>query len=348
MNASTLHTAVLYDGLPMNFRLMQRILYSLFLLLAPLALRAGEPSDFVRPPYLRLGDTVGLVAPAGRLPATVDTARIRELFASWGLHAKFAPHCCDAAEPYFSASDADRAADLQAMIADSSVRAVVACRGGYGSVRLLPLLRLEELRWNPKWLVGFSDITTLHLALARIGVESIHGPMPGSALFWEEEASIESLRRALFGLTRRVDVPYHRLDVAGTASGRLVGGNLAMLCAACGTSEELGNEEPTVLFIEEVNEPVYRVDRMLRQLLRSGALSSVQAVVVGDFTRMSGAEQYGAEACETIAGALAPLGIPLLFGFPAGHDKLNVAIYLGRTVRVTVGEEGGSVIFEEE
>lgn len=326
---------------------MQHTLYILFLLLAPLAARAGEPSGFVRPPYLQLGDTVGLVAPAGRLPASADTARIRALFASWGLHAKFAPHSCDASEPYFSAPDADRAADLQGMIADSSVRAIVACRGGYGSVRLLPLLRLEELRWNPKWLVGFSDITTLHLALARIGVESIHGPMPGSALFWEEEASIESLRQALFGLTERIDVPPHPLDVAGTASGRLVGGNLAVLCAACGTFEELCNEEPTVLFIEEVNEPVYRVDRMLRQLLRSGALSSVQAVVVGDFTRMAGAELFGADAGATISAALAPLGIPMLFGFPAGHDRLNLSIYLGRTVRVTVGGEGGSVEFVE-
>lgn len=329
---------------------MKRFIHILFLAAAAVAAlpASGQPHEFVRPPYLRLGDTVGLVAPAGRLPVPADSTRIRELFASWGLHAKFSPHSYDASEPYLSAPDAERAADLQQMIDDPSVRAVIACRGGYGSVRLLSRLRLEELRWNPKWLVGFSDITTLHLALAHVGVESIHGPMPASSLFWEEEESIESLRRALFGLALRFDVPPHASNIRGSASGRLVGGNLTVICAACGTPEELYSEEPVILFIEEVNEYVYRVDRMLRQLLRSGALGNVQAVVVGDFTRVAGVEQFGTDSYGAIADVLAPLGIPVLFGFPAGHDKLNLAIYLGRSARVTVGEEGASLEFPEK
>ena len=329
---------------------MKRSIHILFIVVLTAAVlsASGEPPRFVRPPYLRLGDTVGLVAPAGRLPASVDSTRIRELFASWGLCVKFSPHSCDTSKPYFSASDADRAADLQQMIDDESVRAVIACRGGYGSVRLLPLLRLEELRWNPKWLVGFSDITTLHLALAHLGVESIHGPMPGSSLFWEEEESIESLRRALFGLALRFEVPPHSANRTGRASGRLIGGNLTVLCAACGTPEEIYSEEPTILFIEEVNEHVYRVDRMLQQLLRSGALSNVQAVVVGDFTRMAGTEQFGADSYGVIADVLEPLDIPVLFGFPAGHDKLNLAIFLGRKAKLTVGKKGGILEFSEE
>ncbi|MDE6374763.1 MAG: LD-carboxypeptidase [Alistipes sp.] len=324
-----------------------RTTYLLFALWGAFAARAADPPAFVRPPYLQIGDTVGLVAPAGRLPEGTDTARIREQFASWGLHAKFSPHCYGAEEPYFSAPDSARAADLQQMIDDASVKAIVACRGGYGSVRLLPLLRLEELRRNPKWLVGFSDITTLHMALARMGVESIHGPMPGSKFFWEDPASAESLRRALFGMSGRFDVPPHPLDVPGKATGRVAGGNLTVLCAACGTREGMVPEEPTILFIEEVNEHVYRVDRMLVQLLRSGALDNVAAVVVGDFTRMWGGEQFGADACETIAAALAPLGIPVVFGFPAGHDRLNLAIYLGRRATVTVDEKGASLVYED-
>lgn len=326
---------------------MQRLFSLWALLLAALPALAGEPARFIRPPYLHLGDTVGLVAPAGRLSSRTDTARIRELFASWGLCMKFARHCYDSEQAYFSASDADRAADLQEMIDDPTVRAVIACRGGYGSVRLMPLLRLEELRWSPKWLVGFSDITTLHMALTKLGVESIHGPMPGSALFWEEPASAESLRRALFGLVARFDLPPHPLNIPGRAEGRVAGGNLSVLCAACGTSEGIEPEEPTILFIEEVNEPVYRVDRMLVQLLRSGALSNVQAVVVGDFTGMTGSEQFGADAYRTIAAALGPLEIPVLFGFPAGHDKLNKAIYLGRRAIVTVDGTGASLVYEE-
>lgn len=326
---------------------MKNRITCLLALLWTVAAQADDPSVFVRPPYLQIGDTVGLVAPAGRLPEGTDTARIREHFASWGLHVKFSPHCYDGEESYFSASDADRAADLQQMIDDPSVKAVIACRGGYGSVRLMPLLRLEELRWNPKWLVGFSDITTLHMALARLGVESIHGPMPGSKFFWEEPASAESLRQALFGVAGRFDVPPHPLNIPGKAAGRMAGGNLTVLCSACGTLEAIVPEEPTILFIEEVNEHIYRIDRMLVQLLRSGALSNVVAVVVGDFTRMWGREQFGAGACETIAAALAPLGIPVLFGFPAGHDRLNLAIYLGRRATVTVDEKGASLVYED-
>ena len=322
--------------------------FAFFLPCAAFAQKEGEIGS-ICPPYLQLGDTVGLVAPAGRLPARTDTARIRERFASWGLYVKYGPHCCDDSESYFSAPDVQRAADLQAMLDDPSIKAVIACRGGYGSVRLLPWLRLEGLRGNPKWVVGFSDITTLHLSLSHLGIESIHGTMPGSFLFREEDVSAESLRRALFGLTRRIDVPAHPLNCPGQGRGRLTGGNLTVLCAACGTPEGLDFEEPTVLFIEEGGEHVYRVDRMLQQLLRSGVLYNVQAVVVGDFTRMSGAEQFGVDdVCEVVAANLRMLGIPLLFGLPAGHDKVNEALYLGREVSVSVDEEGGHILFAEK
>lgn len=323
-------------------------LCTIIFLLAGGAASAADTLDFVRPPYLRIGDTVGLVTPAAKLSAKTDTALVRSRFASWGLHVKFSPHCCDRSDGYFAAPDSVRAADLQAMIEDPTVKAVIACRGGYGSVRLLPMLRLEELRWNPKWLVGFSDLTTLHAALACVGVESIHGTMPGSFVFEEEDLSAESLRRALFGLTRRIDVAPHPLDVAGKARGRLTGGNLTVLCAACGTAEAVNAEEPTILFLEEVNEYVYRVDRMMQQLLRSGALSNVQAVVVGDFTHIAGAERFGAEAYERVAAHLRPLRIPLLFGFPAGHDSLNEALYMGRWVELTVDADGGHLVFERE
>ncbi len=325
---------------------MKRLLTIICLLLGATA--SADTLEFVRPPYLRIGDTVGLVTPAAKLAAKTDTALLRGRFASWGLHVKFAPHCCDQSDGYFAAPDSVRAADLQAMIEDPTVKAVIACRGGYGSGRLLPMLRLQELRWNPKWLVGFSDLTTLHAALAHVGVESIHGTMPGSFVFEEEDLAAESLRRALFGLLRRIDVAPHPLDVAGKARGRLTGGNLTVLCAACGTPEALQTDSPTILFLEEVNEYVYRVDRMMQQLLRSGALSNVQAVVVGDFSHIAGAERFGADAYERVAAHLRPLGIPLLFGFPAGHDILNEALYMGRRAELTVDAEGGHLVFEGE
>ena len=215
---------------------MKRLITTLLLLLLAAGLRAetrtADSPDFIRPPYLRTGDTVGLVSPAGKLHKKIDTARIRERIEAWGLHVRFGAFCANREEPYFAGTDRQRADDLQRMIDDPSVKAVIACRGGYGSVRLLPLVDLAGLRENPKWIVGFSDITTLHLVLRRMGIESIHGPMPSGFRIDEKERepderdiSAESLRQALFGEIRSIEAEPHPLNCPGTARGRLAGGN---------------------------------------------------------------------------------------------------------------------------
>lgn len=303
--------------------------------------------DFIRPRWLREGDTVALVSPAGKLPKKIDTARIRERIEGWGLHVRFGRYCACREEPYFAARDSLRAADLQRMIDDPSIRAIIACRGGYGSVRLLPMVDLEPLRRDPKWIVGFSDITTLHLVLRRMGIESIHGPMPTGFRFEEdEEDSSESLREALFGQISRIDVAPHPLNCPGEARGRLAGGNLTVICAANGTPEALRCDGPTVLFIEEIGEFAYRIDRMMQSLERCGVLRQLRAVVVGHFTKTIGCEKFGVESAESILDAyLRPLGIPVVYGFPAGHDEPNRALYLGREVTVRVDEAGASLDF---
>lgn len=307
---------------------------------------AKTPQPFIRPPYLRAGDTVGIVSPAGRMPKKADTAKVRERFESWGLHVKFGRHYADREQPYFAGTDRQRATDLQQMIDDPSVKAVIAYRGGYGSVRLLPMLRLEGLRERPKWIVGFSDITLLHLVLRRLGVESIHGAMPGSFVFDKEDPSAESLREALFGLRDSIAVPPHPLNCYGTASGRLAGGNMVQVLAATGTPEELEVDTPTVLFIEEVGEFVYRVDRMMQTLQRSGKLRNLRAVIVGHFSDMMGEERFGVkDAYEVLDPYLRPLGIPVVYGFPAGHAAPNRSLYMGRKVTVTVDEKGARILF---
>lgn len=318
------------------------------LLLAALSGSAQIPDsvDFIRPPYLQAGDTVGIVSPAGKLPLKADTAKVRERLESWGLHVKFGSHYAGCEQPYFAGTDAERAADLQQMIDDRSVKAIIAYRGGYGSVRLLPLVDFAGLREHPKWIVGFSDITLLHLVLRRMGVESIHGPMPGSFVFDKEDPSAESLRKALFGQTAGIEVEPHPFNQPGTATGRLAGGNLMLICSAAGTPEELMTDTPTVLLIEEIGEFVYRIDRMMQSLERSGKLKNLKAVLVGHFSEMLGAEKFGVEdACEVIASYLRPLGIPVVFGFPAGHAEPNLAVYLGREVTVTVDQAGACVRF---
>lgn len=324
-------------------------LFPILLLLAPLFAGAQESDStgFLRPPYLHRGDTVGIVSPAGKLPLKTDTAKIRQRFESWGLHVKFGPHCSDREQPYFAGTDKERAADLQAMIDDESVKAVIACRGGYGSVRLLPLVDLARLRERPKWVVGFSDITMLHLALRKLRIESIHGPMPAGFDFdGKEDPSAESLRQALFGETVCIEVEPHPLNQPGTASGCLSGGNLTVIRSADGTPEELTAEEPTVLLIEEVGEFVYRIDRLMQSLTRSGRLGSLKAILVGHFSDMVGMKKFGvADAYAIISSYTRPLGIPVVFGFPAGHAEPNLAVYLGRRVTVSVDDEGARVEF---
>lgn len=324
-------------------------LFPILLLLAPLFAGAQESDStgFLRPPYLHRGDTVGIVSPAGKLPLKTDTAKIRQRFESWGLHVKFGAHCADREQPYFAGTDEERAADLQAMIDDESVKAVIACRGGYGSVRLLPLVDLARLRERPKWVVGFSDITMLHLALRKLRIESIHGPMPAGFDFdGKEDPSAESLRQALFGETVCIEVEPHPLNQPGTASGCLSGGNLTVIRSADGTPEELTAEEPTVLLIEEVGEFVYRIDRLMQSLTRSGRLGSLKAILVGHFSDMVGMKKFGvADAYAIISSYTRPLGIPVVFGFPAGHAELNLAVYLGRRVTVSVDDEGARVEF---
>lgn len=312
--------------------------------------RTADTLPFLRPRYLQAGDTIAVVSPAGRMARKCDTAKIRQRLESWGLHVKFGAHYADRTRPYFAGSDAERAADLQRAIDDPSVRAILAFRGGYGSVRLLPLLDLTPLREDPKWIAGFSDITTLHLALRRLGIESIHGQMPAGFRFddkaAEEAPSSEALRRALFGELERIDLPPHPRNIPCEATGRLAGGNLAVICAAAGTPEELRTDTPTVLFIEEVGEFLFRIDRMMQSLERSGRLRTLRAVVVGHFTDMMGGERFGVEdPYEVLDAYLRPLGIPVIYGLPAGHEDPNLALYLGREVTVRVDTEGASLLF---
>ena len=385
-------------------RLRLSLLSALLSALLPAAAQPTDSTDFIRPPWLREGDTVAIVAPAGKLSERVDTARIRQKFGEWGLQVRFGTCQNPDKKAYFAAPDSVRAEELQRAIDDPSVKAVIACRGGYGSVRLLPRLRFDALRRHPKWIVGFSDITTLHLALRRLGIESIHGPMPGGFRFEEEEKtgasrktgsarttpsdrsrataepkerrsesckttgltargqgvgrphaaepeddSSESLREALFGEVHSIAAEPHPLNSPGEARGRLAGGNLTVICAANGTPEALQADTPTILLIEEIGESAYRIDRMMQSLARCGVLERLRGVVVGHFTRTAGCERFGVEEPEALLDAyLRPLGIPVAYGFPVGHEEPNQALYLGHEVRLEVGAEGARLDFGDD
>lgn len=303
----------------------------------------------IRPPYLHAGDTVGIVAPAGKLRQGADTAQVRRLIEAWGLKVRFGEHLLAGDETdYLAGNDTLRAGELQQMIDDPQIKAVIAFKGGYGSVRLMDLMDLRPLRRRPKWIVGFSDITMLHMALRKLGVESLHATMPTcfATDSTNTDASADSLRSALMGTFRRIELPPHPLDRPGTARGTIAGGNLTLICSAIGTPQQIDMRRPTILLIEEVGESAYRLDRLMQQLLRSGMLEQAKAILVGHLTGIENTKSFRAEdARQIVARYTEPLGIPVVFGFPAGHEAPNLPVFMNREVRVTAGEQGSVVEF---
>jgi muramoyltetrapeptide carboxypeptidase len=283
---------------------------------------------------LPAGATLGLIAPAGPpRPGTLD--QVPALLAALGFKAKIFPGCAGPTElGYLAASDAQRLQDLHAAFADPEVDAVLALRGGYGCARLLDRIDTELLRRQPKLLIGYSDITSLHGLLDQLGLPSLHAPMPASDLL-HPEAGPDA--QALFALLQRglhsgdVIAPAlaeHALNQGREASGRLIGGNLAVFTALIGT-RWAPRAEGAILFIEDVAEEPYRVDRLLAQLRHAGVLDAAAGFLIGSFSEAESPDAV-------LADYLAPLGKPLLAGWPSGHCRPNVALPLGLQMRMDV------------
>ncbi len=285
-------------------------------------------------PALPFGATLGLIAPAGP-PAPGSLERVPALLAAHGFKAKLFPGCAGPMHlDYLAASDAQRLADLHAAFADPEVDAVLALRGGYGCARLLEHIDTDLLRRHPKLLIGFSDITALHALRDGLGLLGLHAPMPASNLL-DADASTDA--HALFSLLHRglsageqiaPALPAHSLNQGERAAGRLIGGNLAVFAALLGTPWA-PRAEGAILFIEDVGEAPYRVDRLLVQLRQSGVLDAAAGFLIGSF---SDAESPDA----VLADLLSPLGKPMLAGWPSGHCRPHIALPLGLQVEMDV------------
>lgn len=303
-----------------------------------------------KPPRLRRGDTVGLIQPAGFVDDEFDLQLVMEAVTAMGLVPKPATHL-RTRFGYLAGTDEDRAADLNAMYADDSVRAVFAVRGGWGSARILPYLDFDLIRAHPKLLVGFSDITALHLAFAaRAGFATIHGPTAGSSwskLSWDSFRSI-----AFDGATpiytnpkatedRLVQRKWRTQTIRpGKAAGRLLGGNLTVLTSLLGTPY-LPNFDGAILFLEDVDEAEYRIDRMLTQLALAGVLRRVAGVVFGQCTncRATGPSIGGFTVSELLRQHLQPLGVPTYEGALFGHidDQFSIPVGVRAEINATTG-----------
>ncbi len=297
-----------------------------------------------QPPYLKKNDYISIVSPAGKIDAALLINAVKHL-ERWGLRVKMGAHAT-AQYMGFAGTDEERRTDLQAAINDPEIKAILCARGGYGCGRIIDDIDFSPLVQSPKWLVGFSDVTLIHARLQRLGLQSIHGAMPKTfPTDSNESESTHTLRQALFGELTEYTIAAHPLNKYGKVRGRLTGGNLSMLLNIAATPDDCWSDN-SILFIEDVSEFHYHLDRMLNNLQRSGKLQRLAGLIVGHFTTMKADEIIvGKTAGEIIDGYAAPLGIPVCYGFPAGHEEPNYAMYFGRQVQLELTNTYTKLIF---
>lgn len=287
------------------------------------------------PPYLKKGDKIGIVAPARKISKeeiqfAVDT------FEKWGLKAVFGKNLFGN-ENQYSGSDEQRAEDLQKMLDDNSIHAIISARGGYGTLRIIDKLNFKKFQEKPKWIIGYSDITVLHSHIHQnFETETLHAVMPIN--FHKDEESVEALRKCLFGEKFSYNINSHSLNRNGKAEGSLVGGNLSLLYALKGSKSGISTSGK-ILFIEDLDEYLYHIDRMMISLKRAGKLSHLAGLIVGGMTDMKDNKiPFGKTAEEIICESVAEFNYPMCFGFPAGHQDKNLALPLGRRANLNIGK----------
>ncbi|ASB50097.1 S66 peptidase family protein [Alkalitalea saponilacus] len=297
------------------------------------------------PPYIQKGDTIGLISPAGKIAHQVVT-----IAGNYLEHAGF-PYvqgaCLSGAWNQFSGTDEQRVSDINEMIHNPEVKMIWCSRGGYGTMRLLNRIDWAHLKKNPKWLVGFSDITAFHSALQNVhGMVSIHGPMLKNLVKGNFEFSgVKTLWDMVQGEMPDYVADYQKLNRTGDASGVLIGGNLTLLSALKGSVYDF-HPKGKILFIEEVGEHFYHLDRMMQGLKISGKLSALSGLVVGQMTDMSdNATPFGATANEIVMDAVKDYDFPVMFGFPAGHDVRNEPLLMGAKVQLSVSDNQSRLKF---
>ncbi|MBS1654942.1 MAG: LD-carboxypeptidase [Bacteroidetes bacterium] len=291
------------------------------------------------PPYLQKGDTIGIVCPAGYMPVEKVSECIRVLNEEWGFSTKVGK-TVGGQYNYFSGSDEERLADFQQMLDDDEVKAVLCARGGYGMGRIIDKINFKKFKKNPKWIIGYSDITVLHSHLfSNYYISSLHAPMAGAF----NDAGyinryVQSLRDVLEGKKIKYQCDPHDFNVKGEGIGELIGGNLSLIAHLIGTDSDIATRGK-ILFLEDVGEYIYNVDRMMYQLKRSGKLKRLAGLIIGGFTDMKDTERpFGKSAYETIQEIVKEYDYPVCFGFPVSHEKENYALKIGVGYKLKVGK----------
>jgi muramoyltetrapeptide carboxypeptidase len=288
------------------------------------------------PPFLKAGDTVALVCTARKF-FPEDAKPAIDLLESWGLNVKLGT-TIGLDNFQLGGTDSERAADFQAQLDDENVKAIWCARGGYGTVRIIDSLDFTNFKQHPKWIMGFSDVTVLHSQLNVERVASFHSIMPFTVPTAPEEVK-ETLRKALFGETISYTIPSKNYDVKGTASGELVGGNISILYSLLGSKSAIDTKDK-ILFIEDLDEYLYHIDRMMYNLKRNGYFENVKGIIVGSMTDMHDNEiPFGQNEVQIITEIAKDISIPIAFQFPAGHQSDNRTLILGKQVHFEVNEK---------
>ena len=288
----------------------------------------------VLPSYLKKGDTVAIIATARKVSKEEIQPAVA-FFESYGLSVVLGKNLFESSNQY-AGTDAQRTEDLQWALNDKTIKAIIIARGGYGSVRTIEQIDFTEFKKHPKWMVGYSDVTVLHNTIHEIGVATLHATMPLN--FTKNEEATKSMVDALFGKLIQIETEENYSNISGTAKGQLVGGNLSLIYSLSGTPFDIDTTNK-ILFIEDLDEYLYHIDRMMMQLKLSGKLKGLKGLIVGGMTDMKdNAIPFGKFPEDIILDAVKEYNYPVCFDFPAGHIDRNLAMYFGREVELTVSD----------
>lgn len=321
---------------------MKKIVQNLLLIILFVSTIQAQKTMII-PPFLQKGDTIAIVATA-RKNIDDNLKPAISWLKNWGLEVVIGS-TIGLDYNQLAGTDEQRAADFQKQLDNPNIKAIWCVRGGYGTVRMIDLLDFTKFKQHPKWIIGFSDVTVLHSHLNTLGFASIHGIMPVSSKASEEAK--ETLRKALFGEPLTYTLPCDSMNRFGVAKGELVGGNLSILYSLFGSESAIDCSDK-ILFIEDLDEYLYHMDRMMMNLKRNGCLESLKGIIVGGMTKMKDNEiPWGKNALEIIDDVTKKYNIPIIYNFPAGHMADNRALLFGKQVTMDVNSLESTVVFEK-
>jgi len=284
------------------------------------------------PPYLKKGDTILIIAPA-RARTEEQIAPAVKILTNWGLIVAFGKNIFKT-HHQFAGTDQERAEDLQWAINHITAKAVLIASGGYGTLRIIDGVNFSALKKYPKWFIGYSDATIIHARLQKIEIACIHGTM--AFQFAKSKQATLSIKKLLFGENIKYSILKNKLNKIGSTKADVIGGNLSLIYALSGSVDDIVIKNK-ILFIEDLDEQLYHIDRMMLQLKRSGKLKNLAGLIIGGMSDMKdNTVPFGKTAEEIILDAVKDYNYPVCFNFPAGHIKKNMAIYLGKTANLVV------------